>query len=85
MTDKTVSKVQAKRLEVVQRTKSESHWAVSKYLQEVKFSPRLMGVDEADVWRKIEKLCELYENMLTEARGAAEARTKPVTEDLTDG
>lgn len=34
------------------------------YLKKVKFTTKLFGVDEADVWRKIEKLCELYETAI---------------------
>lgn len=45
-----------------------SHRAVSRYLSKVSFSYRFNGVDEADVWRKIEKLCELYEDALADER-----------------
>jgi len=43
-------------------------YAVAQYLEKVKFAPRMMGVDEVDVWRKLEKLCELYEDALTAER-----------------
>jgi hypothetical protein len=43
-------------------------YAISRYLQKLKFSHRVMGVDEADVWRKLEKICELYEDVLTAER-----------------
>lgn len=43
-------------------------YAVSQYLEKVTFTHRIMGVDEADVWRKLEKLCELYEDALTAER-----------------
>ena len=46
----------------------EKLYAISQYLSKVKFAPRMMGVDEADVWRKLEKLCELYEDALTAER-----------------
>lgn len=49
-------------------TMTASHRAVSRYLSKMKFSFRLGGVDEADVWRKIEKLCELYEDALADER-----------------
>lgn len=45
-----------------------SQRTVSRYLSKLKFSYRLGGVDEADVWRKIEKLCELYEDALADER-----------------
>ncbi len=45
-----------------------SQRTVSRYLSKLRFSYRLGGVDEADVWRKIEKLCELYEDALADER-----------------
>lgn len=51
-----------------QQACDEKLYAISRYLDQVKFSPRMMGVDEADVWRKLEKLCELYEDALTAER-----------------
>ena len=51
-----------------QQAYDEKLYAISDYLKKVKFSPRMMGVDEADVWRKLEKLCELYEDALTAER-----------------
>lgn len=39
--------------------------SVSRYLSELKFKRTPFGgVDEADVWKKIEKLCELYEESI---------------------
>lgn len=39
--------------------------SVSRYLSELKFKRTpLGGVDEADVWKKLEKLCELYEESI---------------------
>lgn len=61
-----------KQTALAEQTQSKDLWAVSKYLGSVKFAPRMMGVDEADVWKKIEKLCELYEDALTAERGKAE-------------
>lgn len=72
MRKNTSQEIKTKKSEMVGQTGSANHWAVSKYLGELKFLPRLMGVDEADVWKKIEKLCELYENTLTEERGKSE-------------
>lgn len=46
--------------------------SVSTYLKGIKFKKKLMGVDEADVWRKIEKICELYEAALEDERARAE-------------
>lgn len=51
-----------------QQTQDEKLYAISQYLAKVKFAPRFSGVDEADVWRKLEKLCELYEDALTAER-----------------
>lgn len=39
--------------------------SVARYLSGVKFKRAAFGgVDEADVWKKIEKLCELYEESI---------------------
>ena len=57
---------------VAEKAQANEFWAVSKYLGSVKFVPRVMGVDEADVWKKIEKLCELYEDALIAERGKSE-------------
>lgn len=51
---------------------AQNHWAVSKFLGGLKFRKRLFGVDEADVWRKMEKLCELYEYALEAERVRAD-------------
>lgn len=51
-----------------QQAYDEKLYAISQYLAKVKFASRMMGVDEADVWRKLEKLCELYEDALTAER-----------------
>lgn len=38
---------------------------VARYLSQLKFRRATFGgVDEADVWKKIEKLCELYEEAI---------------------
>lgn len=62
------SKAAAGQEKVVEQTLSREHRAVSKWLSQVEFAPRLFGVDEADVWRKIERLCELYEDALEAER-----------------
>ena len=51
-------------------------YAISAYLKKLKFAPRVMGVDEADVWKKIEKLCELYEDALIVEREKNKKLTK---------
>ena len=39
--------------------------SVARYLSTLKFKRATFGgVDEADVWKKIEKLCELYEESI---------------------
>ena len=55
--------------QVSAQAKAQEQWAISEYLQSVRFTPRLLGVDEADVWKKIEKLCQMYENALVAERG----------------
>ena len=54
---------------ISQQAQAQDQWVISEYLQTLRFTPRLLGVDEADVWKKIEKLCQLYENALTAERG----------------
>ena len=54
------------------QTMSQDLRTISKYLGELKFRKSLVGVDEADVWRKIEKLCELYEYALEAERTRAD-------------
>lgn len=76
---------------------TESTPAVSRYLSTLKFKRATFGgVDEADVWKKLEKLCELYEDALYTERTqkdkleqamalirarAAAARQRPREED----
>lgn len=57
-----------KRFELYERAHTKEYYAVAKWLSEVKFQPAVFGVDQADVWRKIEKLCELYEAALDAER-----------------
>ena len=65
MADKKNEPLQSR---VSAQTKAQEQWVISEYLQSLRFTPRLLGVDEADVWKKIEKLCELYENALVAER-----------------
>lgn len=58
--------------QLVGETLSNQHRAVSNYLSKLKFSKRAFGVDEADVWRKMEKLCELYEDAIDAERARAD-------------
>lgn len=51
-----------------QQTYDEKLYSISAYLGKLKFTSRMMGVDEVDVWRKLEKLCELYDDALTAER-----------------
>ena len=37
---------------------------IVKYLQQLKFKKKLFGVDEADVWKKIQELNDMYEESL---------------------
>ncbi len=60
--------IQDQRVALFDRAFTKEHYAVAKWLSEVKFSPAVFGVDQADVWRKVEKLCELYEDALTAER-----------------
>jgi len=54
------------------QTMSQDLRMISRYLGSLKFRKRLFGVDEADVWRKMEKLCELYEYALEAERTRAD-------------
>ena len=68
MDSKTPKKPQIKKPPVAQKAAEQDLWVISEYLKDLKFMPRIMGVDQADVWKKIAKLCELYENELAEER-----------------
>lgn len=41
---------------------------IAKYLKRLRFQPKLFGVDQADVWKKIAALNELYEQALRAER-----------------
>lgn len=68
MDSKTPNKPQSPKPRVAKKAAEQDLWVISEYLKELKFAPRVMGVDEADVWKKIEKLCELYEMELATER-----------------
>ena len=70
--------VQTRQMPAADKAQDNELYAISGYLKTLKFSPRLMGVDEADVWKKIEKLCELYDDALAEERGKNEKLTRLV-------
>lgn len=55
-----------------QQTLSQELQVISRYLGKLRFRKRLFGVDEEDVWRKMEKLCELYEYALEAERARAD-------------
>lgn len=57
----------------------EEMQTISAYLADMQFKKRLWGVDEADVWRKIEKLCEYYEHALNYERARAERAQAQMT------
>lgn len=59
-------------MQAVGQAQADDHWAVARFLEQISFPPRIMGVDEAEVWRKIEQLCRLYEAALTQQRGRAQ-------------
>ena len=59
-----------------EQTLSQELRTVSRYLGELKFQKRLLGVDEADVWRKMEKVCELYEYAIEAERARADKAQK---------
>lgn len=41
---------------------------IAQYIKQLKFRKKLFGVDEADVWKHIEKLNAMYETALEEER-----------------
>lgn len=69
-------KSQTNQTQVAESAQQKELYVISEYLKTLKFSPRVMGVDEADVWKKIEKLCELYDNALASERGKNEKLTR---------
>lgn len=69
-------KTQPNQTKVAESTQQNELYVISDYLKKLKFSHRIMGVDEADVWKKIEKLCELYDDALAAERGKNEKLTR---------
>lgn len=51
---------------------SREQLLVSKFLSELRLRPRLWGVDEAGVWKALERLTVLYEDALTVERSRRE-------------
>ena len=68
--------IQDKRYELYERAHTKEYYAVAKWLSEVSFAPAVLGADQADVWRKIEKLSELYEDAINAER-ARNAKLEP--------
>jgi len=69
-------KTETKQAQVAEAAQNNELYAISDYLKKLKFSTAIMGVDEADVWKKIEKLCELYETALFEEQSRNEKLTR---------
>ena len=51
---------------------------IAKYLKKLRFKPRLFGVDQADVWKKLEELNSLYETALLAERARYDALLEAV-------
>lgn len=51
---------------------SREQFLVVKFLSGLRFRPKLWGVDEAEVWRALERLTALYEDALTVERSRRE-------------
>lgn len=66
---KTKEKHQA---ELTQQAKNRELWPIARFLTDMRLRHRLLGVDEADVWRKLQRLCELYEDALEGYRARTE-------------
>ena len=79
------AQTQTRQTQLAEQAMSQELITVSNYLKEMKFSPKMLGVDEADVWRKMEKLCELYEIALDAERAKtkkAETQLRTIIERL---
>lgn len=60
---------------------SEEHKEITEWLKSVKFKKKSFGgIDEADVWKKIEELNTLYEKLLIAER----AKQKETEESAND-
>lgn len=66
---KTKEKKQA---ELAQQARNRELWPVARFLKELRLKHRLFGVDEADVWQNIQRLCQLYEDALEAHRAKTE-------------
>lgn len=51
---------------------SREQLLIAKFLSSLSFRPRLLGVDEKQVWEALEKLTALYEDALTLERSRRE-------------
>lgn len=65
--EKTIA-AEKERQKLIARSGDREQYPISRYLSALKFRPRLWGVDEAEVWRAMERLCQLYEDALTAER-----------------
>ncbi len=52
---------------------NHGHGKIVRYLKTLHFRPRLFGVDQQDVWKKIETLNAMYEVALSEERARYDA------------
>lgn len=60
--------------------------AVTEWLKKVKFKKTLFGgVDERDVWKKIDELNTLYNNAIIAERARYDALLKANAEDVENG
>ena len=73
-------KPETNQAKVAEAEQNNELYVISKYLKDLKFSRRVMGVDEADVWKKIEKLCELYDDALLTEREKNKKLTRQLNE-----
>lgn len=72
MTQQTSIAIQKARKSMEEQALSREQLLIAKFLKGVSFRPRLWGVDEADVWKAMEKLTALYEDALTVERSKRE-------------
>lgn len=57
---------------------------IARYLRQLRFKKKLFGVDEADVWKKIEKLNEMYEAAILAERDRYDILLAERTRDFSD-
>ncbi len=53
---------------LAEQSLSREQFAISKYLATLRFRPKFRGVEEAAVWKALERLVMLYEDALTAER-----------------